>query len=61
MQKAKFTGIDENTHKDWEIIQQYDNAYLAGLPDTIIATLERLGEGHHAGSNVSNDAVNGGV
>lgn len=46
MQKAKFTRIDESTHKDWEVIQQYDNAYLAGLPDTILATLERLGEGH---------------
>jgi hypothetical protein len=32
MQKVKFTGIDESTHKDWEIIQQYDNpALFTGL------------------------------
>ncbi|MEE3214694.1 MAG: peptidase, partial [Pseudomonadota bacterium] len=44
--KAAFTRIDESTAEDWALIAAHDADYLAGLPDTILTTLARLGEGH---------------
>ncbi|MGQ7249131.1 HD domain-containing protein [Halomonas sp. V046] len=44
--KAAFTRIDESTREDWAVIAAHDHDYLAGLADTVLATLERLGEGH---------------
>lgn len=46
MGKAAFTRIDKSTRRDWEIIASHDADYLAGLADSVIATLKRLGEGH---------------
>lgn len=46
MDKVRFTRIDESTREDWALIQRFDTEYLAKLPDTILNTLKRLGEGH---------------
>lgn len=44
--KATFTRIDQSTAEDWQVILAHDVEYLDGLPNTVVATLKRLGEGH---------------
>lgn len=44
--KAAFTRIDQSTAEDWAVIAAHDADYLAGLADSVLDTLARLGEGH---------------
>ena len=48
--KAAFTRIDQSTAEDWAVIAAHDADYLAGLADSVLDTLARLGEGAGGGN-----------
>jgi predicted HD phosphohydrolase len=52
-EQATFTKMRDATAADYEIIHRYEDEFLAGLPDRVLAAVEALGEGGVGGYAVS--------